>query len=258
MTNDIYFLSIGALLGAVAGSFLNAVALRTVEGRPWWGRERSLCPACGHRLAPLDLIPMVSWVILGGRCRYCGAPISPRYPLTEAAFSLWGAMALWRWGISTAGTGALLGGWLMMLNALTDWDSGYVYDHLAASIGIVGLCIRIFGGYPALMDGFLGFLAGGGCIATIIILSRGGMGWGDATLMAGAGTLLGWRMALLGTYAGFMIGGGIAVVLLATGRSKRKDALPLAPFLAGGVMVSLLWGPKILSLIYQSPDWPWR
>lgn len=251
-------LFIGALLGAVAGSFLNAVAMRTVEGKPWWGKERSICPACGHKLAFMDLIPLISWVILKGKCRYCNSPIGIRYPLSEIAFSLWGALALGRWGLSAAGAGALFGGWLMMLNALTDLDSGYVYDHLAASLGVIGLGMRLFGGRPILMDGILGALAGGGCIAAIIIASRGGMGWGDATLMAGAGAILGWKMALLGTYMGFMIGGVVAIVLVAAKKRKRKDAVPLAPFLAMGVMVTLLLGPEILNILYQTPGWPWR
>lgn len=257
MENNLYLAILGAMAGAITGSFFNAIALRTVEERPWWGRERSRCPMCGHILSPLDLIPILSWLSLRGRCRYCHSPISFRYPLVEIIFSAWGVLAMVRWGLSVAGLSASLGGWFMMLNAMTDLESGYVYDHLAGAIGVLGLIIRLWGGTSALIDGLWGSAAGGGAIAVIILLSRGGMGWGDATLMAGAGALLGWRMVILGTYSGFMIGGLLAIAMIATKRARRKDAVPLAPFLAAGVMVSLIWGPGIMSFWHQIPGWPW-
>ena len=187
MENNLYLTLFGAITGAIFGSFFNAIALRTVGERPWWGRERSRCPMCDHILGPMDLVPIFSWVCLKGRCRYCLRPIPYRYPLVEIIFSAWGGLAMARWGLSTAGVAASLGGWLMMLNALTDLESGYVYDHLAGAVGLLGLAVRLFGGTSALIDGLWGSVAGGGAIAFIILLSRGGMGWGDATLMAGAG-----------------------------------------------------------------------
>ncbi len=257
MENNLYLTLFGAITGAIFGSFFNAIALRTVGEQPWWGRERSRCPMCDHILGPLDLVPVFSWICLKGRCRYCLKPIPYRYPLVEIIFSAWGGLAMARWGLSTAGVAASLGGWLMMLNALTDLESGYVYDHLAGAVGLLGLAVRLFGGTSALIDGLWGSVAGGGAIAFIILLSRGGMGWGDATLMAGAGALLGWKMTILGTYSGFMIGGLVAIVMMVMKKAKRKDAVPLAPFLAAGVMVSLIWGPRIMEFWYQTPGWPW-
>nr|WP_321500417.1 prepilin peptidase [uncultured Dethiosulfovibrio sp.] len=254
---NIYLVSLGSVLGAIFGSFFNAIAIRTVEGRPWWGRERSRCPICDHELSSLDLIPLVSWLALKGRCRYCKGPISFRYPLVELLFVLWTGAALIRWGATFGGVGAVLGGWLMMLNAMTDLDSGYVYDKLAATIGIVGIAIRVFGGLPAILDGVYGALAGGGVIAAIIVISRGGMGWGDATLMAGAGALLGWKTAFLASYLGFMVGGTVALAMIAMKKAGRKDSVPLAPFLAAGVMIALIWGPNILGFWYYAPGWPW-
>lgn len=254
---NLYIALVGAMTGAIFGSFFNAIAIRTVKEQSWWGKERSRCPLCDHLLESRDLVPILSWLSLKGHCRYCKGPISWRYPLVELIFSLWGAMALARWGASIAGIAAALGGWLMMLNALTDLESGYVYDHLAGVIGILGLSIRIWGGLPAVMDGLYGAAAGGGAIVAIILISKGGMGWGDATLMAGAGALLGWKMAILGTYSGFMIGGVVAIAMIAMKKAKRKDAVPLAPFLAAGVMVTLILGPEIMDFWYQTPGWPW-
>lgn len=204
-----------------------------------------------------DLIPIASWVMLKGRCRYCKSPISLRYPLAELAYAAWGALALWRWGLSAAGIGSMFSGWLMMLNALTDLDTGYVYDHLAGALAVAGAVMRLFGGLSPFLDGLYGAVAGALCIAVIIVASRGGMGWGDATLMAGAGAVLGWKMALLGIYIGFMVGGVVAIGLVAAKKKKRKDALPLAPFLAAGVMTALLFGPEILKAVHQTSSWPW-
>lgn len=254
---NLYLAYLGTIVGAVFGSFFNAIAIRTVAGRPWWGLERSRCPICDHELSSLDLVPIISWLALRGRCRYCKGPISIRYPLVELLFALWAGIALARWGASSAGLGAVLGGWMMMLNAMTDLDSGYVYDNLAIATGVVGLALRLFGGMPAIMDGIYGALAGGGTIAVMIVLSRGGMGWGDATLMAGAGALLGWKTTLIASYLGFMIGGAIALAMIATKKATRKDSVPLAPFLAAGVMVALIWGPNILGFWYYYPGWPW-
>ncbi len=257
MNSSIILVCSGLLFGAAAGSFFNVVALRTVLERPWWGRERSCCASCGRTLSAIELIPLLSWVILQGRCRTCKSPIPLRYPLVELVYGLWTAAALWRWGATIPGGMAVLGGWLMTLNALTDLESGYIYDSLAASVAIVGLAARCFGGWGALVDGGIGAAAAAAVIAVIIVLSRGGMGWGDATLMAGAGALLGWKLGLVATYLGFMIGGTVAVGLLIAKKAARKDAVALAPFLAAGVLCALLWGPDILGYWGQLPGWPW-
>lgn len=146
----------------------------------------------------------------------------------------------------------------MLLNSLTDIYSGYIYDHLALSLGIAGAAIRLYGGSSAFMGGVAGAVTGFTIIALIILVSRGGMGWGDAVLMGGAGTILGWKMVILGSYLGFMAGGIIAIALLLLKKVKRKDAIPLAPFLATGVLIVMIWGPEILELWGFYPGWPWR
>ena len=167
-------------------------------------------------------------------------------------------MAIWKWGLNPAGMMATTGGWLMLLNSLTDIYSGYIYDHLAISLAIAGAIIRLYGGSSAFIGGLLGALAGFCIIAVIILASRGGMGWGDANLMAGAGAILGWKMVILGSYLGFMAGGLVAIVLLLLKKVKRKDAIPLAPFLATGVLTVMIWGPDILEIWGFYPGWPWR
>lgn len=246
-----------AMLGASLGSFLNVVALRSVSGRPWGGSERSACPDCGAMLECRDLIPLFSWCFLRGRCRRCGAKISVRYFAVEIIGALASGLLAWRWGLSAALPFAMVAAFGLFLNALTDIEDGYVFDVFPLAMGVTGALLRIQGGAGALLDGALGAAAGFALIGCIILLSRGGMGWGDATLAAGVGVILGWRMLLLTLYTGFMIGGVITVLLMLAGKVRRKDAVPLVPFLAIGGLVTLLVGPRLLLSFGSAPGWPW-
>ncbi len=254
---DILFIIFNMIIGASMGSFLNVVATRTEKELPWWGKERSKCPDCEHQLGLADLIPVFSYLFLRGKCRYCGKHINIKYFLVEIAGAFIGGLLSWRWGMSTASLLALITAYGLLLNSMTDLYSGYIYDLFALSIGAAGLFIRIFGGLTPFVDGCLGAASGFALIALIIILSRGGMGWGDASLMAGLGGALGLKMVSVALYLGFMSGGIIAIGLLLTGVVKRKDAIPLGPFLAAGGLFAMLVGPQILSRFGIMPGWPW-
>lgn len=246
------------LLGASLGSFLNVVAGRSVAGTSWWGGSRSKCPRCGAVLCWRDLVPVLSWVLLRGRCRYCGGRIAFRYAGAEICGAAMGGLLASRWGLSVSLLLSLAAAFGLFLNALTDLEEGYVFDIFPLVMGICGVVLRLLPGGGSLLDGFLGAAAGFAVIALIILLSRGGMGWGDATLTAGTGVLLGWKFTLLTLYLGFMAGGVFSLALLAAGKLGRKDAVPLVPFLALGGVLTLLFGPWILSLANIDPGLPWR
>ncbi len=261
--------SFGFLLGSVLGSFLNVVARRTVAGESWWGKSRSRCDACGTFLTSSELIPLLSWLVQRGRCRTCGAAIPKSYFYVELVCALIGALVTARWGqalpegvvngkallpLLLASTAA----YSLYLNALTDLYSGYIFDLFALAPGALGLLLRVGGGGQGLTDGLLGAALGYGIIACIILLSRGGMGWGDAHLMAGLGSILGWKMTGTALYFGFLLGGFWAVLLLVTGRAKRKDAIPLGPFLALGGLAAILCGPSFLAWFGIASEWPWN
>lgn len=266
-----FFVALAAVLGACMGSFLNVVAHRSIEGRPWWGKERSSCEACGHVLTPCELIPILSWFLQRGRCRSCGASLSPRYLLVELIGAVGAAGAAWRWGPSWAGVLVLFAFFSLLLNALTDFESGDVFDAFAIAPGVAGMLLRCAGGREALLDGLAGVAVGWGVFAviilvTVLILSREGMGWGDAFFMGGMGAVMGWKLTLLAFYLGIMVGGLGIVLLMLMGRVRwgRGDAVPLVPYLAVGCYLTLLWGPQILGFIGQRfpnpaaflPSWP--
>ncbi len=262
-------LILSAILGGCMGSFLNVAAQRTVEGRPWWGRERSVCDSCGHVLSAAELVPVVSWLFQRGRCRVCHAPISARYPLVELIAAIGSAGLVWRWaGVSPWACALSLAGLAgLLLNALTDWECGDVFDAFALATGVAGGLLRFLGGGGgALLDGALGAAAGWGIFAFIILITRGGMGWGDACFMGGIGAVLGWKFTLLAFYLGIMVGGVGVFFLIFCGRVRlgRRDSIPLVPYLAVGCYFTLLWGPQMLALLGVHfampraflPSWP--
>jgi leader peptidase (prepilin peptidase)/N-methyltransferase len=231
----------------------------------------SHCPACDHRLAPADLIPLVSWVGLRGRCRYCGAPISLRYPVVEALNALlWLGLYLkfgLRWALVPYG---LLASLLVALtfidldhqllpDALTlpGLGLGLATGTLATLLGLLGLPSPFevpLGTLPYLFDppgfwvGLLGAAVGGGAILLIILLSREGMGYGDAKLLAMIGAFVGWRGALGTLFSGAIAGSVVGVWLLATKRKGRRDPIPFGPFLALGCLF-LFFGDRLLLAI---------
>ncbi|MDR1873569.1 MAG: prepilin peptidase [Synergistaceae bacterium] len=264
--NFILFLQIvfSALLGASLGSFFNVVAHRSVEGRPWWGRARSICESCGRELTLPELIPLVSWPAQRGRCRGCNERISPRYFVVEVVGAVAAGLLAWRWGFTWAFFLSMAGAFGLLLNALTDYEAGDVFDIFALVMGICGLLIRLFGGRDAVVDGLIGVALGWSLFAVIILVSRGGMGWGDACFMGGAGAIFGWKMTLLAFYLGIMAGGFGVFWLMFRGKVKwgRKDSIHLVPFLAVGGFLTLLWGPWLLYLLGEHlgrpflTDWP--
>lgn len=242
----------GAVLGLVVGSFLNVVAHRVPVGASVI-RPPSACPSCGHPVRRRDNVPILSWMILRGRCRDCGEPISARYPLVEAATAAvfgvtpivvgtsWVTPAYWWF----AGVTIVL--------VLTDLDHQRIPNRILFPGLAVGAALLSAG---ALVDGDPGDLLralGGGAgyfalLFVIAIVARGGFGFGDVKLAALLGLFLAyrsWETLVVGVFAAFFTGGVVAVGLMATRRAGRKDAIPFGPALVVGAYVALVWGDAI-------------
>ncbi|ACZ19782.1 peptidase A24A domain protein [Thermanaerovibrio acidaminovorans DSM 6589] len=234
-------------LGGCMASFVETAAHRLVTGRPFWGMERSRCESCGRELSWQDLVPVVSYLVFRGRCRTCGDRIPPMYLLYEVFTALAFGLMVVQFGFGPR----LISGWLMFLfglfHAVTDLESGYVYDLVSASSFVCGL---VLGGLTSGMYGVKGALLGALCgflpLAAIVVLSFGRMGIGDGILMGGLGAFMGPFGALLGVYLGLFIGGLWAVGLLAIHRVGRKDPIPLAPF---------LWVGSFLAYVTMDRAW---
>ncbi len=240
------------ILGLLIGSFLNVCIYRMPKDESVVSPP-SHCGSCNHRLGPLDLVPVLSWVLLKGRCRYCGAGISPRYMLVElltgGLFVFLGA----HYGLSGELFFMLVFAALFVAIFFIDLDHSIIPDELviAGFINAVAyLAWRYFAqGLPvSLPDHGLGFLIGGGLYLFLAIITKGGMGGGDIKLMAMLGLWLGTGGVLWVVLLSSNIGAVVSLLLMALKIKGRKDFIPFGPF----IVVSAL-----LVMLYQSQMTGW-
>ncbi len=242
-------------LGASVGSFVNVVADRLPNGESLV-RPPSHCPACGRRLAPLEMVPVLSYVALRGRCRTCHSGIPVRVLGIEL---LLGLLALHLYTTSVASVGTLLVfayASLFLLLAAIDLDHGVILDVLVYPAFILGLLMapwwqdfgleREFLGNTSrgqvLLGSLAGAIIGAGFFAVVILAYRRGMGWGDVKMAGLIGIIAGVPGTLVALLVSIVSGGLVAAGLLATRRRRRGEAIPFGPFLALGGWVGLLWG----------------
>ncbi|MGQ9779589.1 MAG: prepilin peptidase [Bacillota bacterium] len=230
-------------LGLAIGSFLNVVIYRLPRGESLV-RPRSACPTCGRTLAAYDLVPVLSFIFLWGKCRHCRAPISWRYPVVEllTGFSFF---FLWRrFGLSADFFFFAVYASLLIAIAGIDLDHMIIPDLLS----LPGLGLGILCGLFR-RDAFfslLGAAMGGGLLllvyfAALFFLKKEGLGLGDAKLITMIGAFLGWQGALLTILVGSMLGSFVGIVLLALGRLKRDQPMPFGPFLALAGLLLAFW-----------------
>ncbi|RMF92042.1 MAG: prepilin peptidase [Nitrospinota bacterium] len=233
------------LCGLLVGSFANVCIYRLPRGQSiiW---PPSHCPSCQAPVKPYDNIPLLSFLLLRGRCRACRHPISWRYPLVEALNALLYLLVYSYYGFHLlTGIYALLLTILLIVTFI-DLEHKIIPDRITLSGLLAGLLLN-----PLLpvsfFDALLGGLIGGGIFLLVALLSRGGMGGGDIKLMAMLGVFLGWQRALLTIFLGVSSGALVGIVLMLLRKKGRKDQVPFGPFLALGGMVALFWGEAIIA-----------
>ena len=234
------------LFGLALGSFLNVVIARVPAGRSLV-YPGSACPGCSAPLAWYDNIPVLSFVVLRGRCRTCGMHIAWRYPIVEAITAAVLILAYVAFGPSAEFLIACV--LLPALIVMTAIDLQYqIIPDVITLPGIpIGLLMNLATGRMSWIESGLGILVGGGLFFVIIVTSRGGMGGGDLKLGAMLGAFLGWKALVFGLFIAIVLGGAIGAVLLLTGRRGRKDPIPFGPFLAAGGAMALFWGEQAFS-----------
>lgn len=242
----VYFIPTAAfVVGTVVGSFLNVVVLRygTRRDSLW---ERSACPDCGLRLRWWELVPLLSFVLLGGRCVRCKHRIRVQYPLVELAMGLGAIVAViaWRMGersVFLALVEFCMMGCLLVLG-LIDWRTMLLPDrYIVVLAGVVLLGLLARGEVTALSTGG-GALVGAGVLGGLWLITRGGgIGLGDVKLMVPVGAWFGVAGTIVLMYVAFTAGGLVAALLLTRGRHSMKSALPFGPFLTGAALLLLLF-----------------
>ena len=226
------------LAGLVVGSFLTVAIARLPARQSLWS-PRAACPACGSPIGAYDTIPLLSFALLRGACRYCRSPISWRYPVVEAVTGGLFALAFWRFGVSAALLPALV--LLAALVVITGIDLAHqlIPDRITLPGIAVGLMANIVTGQVSWAGSVIGAAAGAMIFFAIIVLTRGGMGGGDMKLAAMLGAFLGWPAGLFAFFIAVMLGSVVSMTLLISGRRGRKDLLPFGPFLAVGGATAL-------------------
>jgi leader peptidase (prepilin peptidase)/N-methyltransferase len=239
-----------AMFGLLIGSFLNVVALRTLKHESI-AFPPSHCVNCGHRLGVFDLIPILSYLALSGRCRYCKERISPIYPIGESFAALLYGVCAWHFGINNEIIPALVFASILIMISVTDIREMLIPNRIVYSGMLLLALIRLFIHPLPLMNYGIGFFIGGGILLGIsvigtIILRKEGMGGGDLKLFALVGLVLGIKLTLLSIFVSSLLGTLFGVAMMVIGRYERGKPIPFGPFIAAGSMISYLWGNQIV------------
>jgi leader peptidase (prepilin peptidase) / N-methyltransferase len=244
-----------ATFGALVGSFLNVCIYRLPLGTSivWPG---SACPHCGRALAWFENIPIVSYLALRGRCRSCGATISPRYPAIEALTAAMFALGWWYYG-----PGVLLASRLVLgcaLIVLFEIDREHqLLPHAITLPGILVGFLFSFFTEPGWQSSLLGILIGGGTLLAVgytyyWLRHEEGLGMGDFKMLAMIGAFLGWPLTLVTLMMASFVGSIVGVFLIAANRGGMKSALPFGTFLAVGALAAATVGPSVLQWYLSS------
>ena len=245
----VYLLVLTLALGLVMGSALNCLAFRIARGQKW-SSGRSACPACGHTLGVPDLIPLFSWLFLRGRCRYCGAPISPRYPLSELCLALCFTAVVLRFGLSVQTLTALVLCACLFCLSLVDLEVQLIPDRFLLIPAAVRLAQLLWeGGLRGLLRGVWPALAlGGGILLLVLLMDRllhkESMGGGDIKLFAMLGLWFSFSCCLLLLVLSCFFGIAFAAV---TARMKRGIPFAFGPAISASALAVLLVGEPVVA-----------
>ncbi len=247
------FSVIVAVFGLVIGSFLN-VCIYRIPRNISIVMPASRCPACNYPIRAWDNIPVISYLILRGRCRHCGAKISPQYPLVEAVNAFFYVAVFWRYGFAWDSVAYALFCSCLIVITFVDLEFQIIPDRIT----LPGIILGTFAGALLMPDPFMrtallgykasliGLLSGGGFFYLVAVLSRGGMGGGDIKMMAMVGALMGWKAVMLTTFLGSLSGSIVGIFLMVFKGRGRKAKIPFGPFLALGAAITLFFGEEIL------------
>lgn len=257
--------SAAAILGLVVGSFLNVVIHRLprMMERAWAAEAaelrgeaappaerfdllapRSRCPACGHQLGALENIPLLSWLIQRGRCTACGAAIPARYPIVELATAVLSALAIWRFGATAAGLGAVILGAFLIALTFIDLDTHLLPDSMTLPLLWLGLLFNLWGVFAPLPAAVIGAMAGYLGLWSVywlfkLLTGKEGMGYGDFKLLAALGAWFGWTALPAVILLASAVGATVGIALIVLARHGREVPIPFGPYLAGAGLLAL-------------------
>lgn len=243
------------VFGLVFGSFLNVCIVRLPHED---AKARSLirppssCPKCGREIVWYDNIPVVSWLVLRGKCRWCAQPISIQYPLIELSVAVLWLLAAWRGGATVPALAGALFLTILLGIAIIDARHYVIPDELSYGGLVAGLLLALAGGVHGFLFALLGAAAGGLTLYAVRViggwvLKQEAMGWGDVKMLAMIGAFVGWTGVLLTVFLGALVGSAIFLPL----QIKGKRLVPFGVFLAVGAAVTYFFGNQVISWYLQ-------
>jgi leader peptidase (prepilin peptidase) / N-methyltransferase len=240
---------IAALFGLFIGSFLNVCIYRIArdESVVW---PASHCPQCGAHIKPWDNIPVISYLILKGKCRNCSEPISIRYPVVELLSGLLAVSLLYRFGPTVSFLIYYLWACVLLVITFIDLDIQIIPDRLSLG-GIVAGLLVLYWLPVTYKDALLGLVLGGGLLLAIIygyyfLTKKEGMGGGDVKLLAMIGVFTGWQGVLFTVFISSLMGTMVGIPYGLIKQGTLKAAIPFGPFLALGALLYVFWGQQII------------
>ena len=267
------------VIGLCIGSFLNVVIHRLPKmlEREWRAEcaelagqalppeshyslvtPRSGCPACGHRIGALENIPIVSWLVLRGRCSACSARISAKYPLVEALAGLGAAYAAWRFGPSASALAAMVVIWFTIALAFIDHETGLLPDSLTLPLVWLGVLANLAPAFVPLPDAVIGAVAGYLSLWLVywgfkLLTGQEGMGGGDVKMLAMVGAFIGWKMLPLVILLSSVVGLAFGALQMFAARGKWDAGFRFhfGPYLALAGVIAMFWGEPIVRWYLQ-------
>ena len=239
------------VLGTLFGSFANVCNYRLPQ-RLSIVFPGSHCPFCQAMLRPWHNVPLLSYVMLGGRCATCKTVIPLRYPLVELGNGLLYVFLYHQYHFSVQGMVFALLATALLIVSCIDIAHTIIPDAITLPGIVVGICTSLWLTPVGVGNAALGILVGGGlflliAVLSVVILQREGMGGGDIKLIAMIGAFLGWHAVLVTIFLGAVLGALVGTVLMLLRRQGRKEPIPFGPFLAVGALLTMVWGDAILT-----------
>ncbi|HEY0289198.1 MAG TPA: A24 family peptidase [Pseudomonas sp.] len=266
------------VLGLLVGSFLNVVVYRLpiMLMRDWKVQAREMlelpaepktetfnlllphsrCPHCAHKIRAWENLPVLSYLLLGGKCSGCKAPISRRYPLVELACGLLSAFIAWHFGFGWQAGAMLVLSWGLLAMSLIDADHQLLPDAIVLPLLWLGLIVNAFGLFTSLTDALWGAVAGYLVLWVVfwlfkLVTGKEGMGYGDFKLLAMLGAWGGWQILPLTILLSSLVGAVLGLIMLRLRNVETSTPIPFGPYLAIAGWIALLWGDQITTSYLQ-------
>ena len=239
------------ILGLIVGSFCNVCIYRIPKNESII-YPASHCSKCRSKIKPVDNIPLLSFILLKGRCRNCKSKISIQYPMVEFLSGLIYLIIYLIYGLSVQTLIYIILSSALIIIAFIDLNEQIVPDVISLPGIVTGFIISFFVPYISFINSALGVVVGGGIILIIalvgsMIFKKEAMGGGDVKLAAMIGAFLGWRYTIISLFLGFFLGALAGIFLILSKIKSKEEMVPFGPFIALGSLITLLWGEKIIA-----------